>query len=214
MSGVNPVVEPFLRVPRFFRTISAARKYDSQSGSSAPLTGDEGYRMRSAMDIHPRAGRVMSRLGVRNPQGEVPSMELAASSTFVSAQDAADCVSGLNRDGVYVFKNRLPMAMVEEMRSSALSVPSMPRGLETEPAAYPRANPVVGRYDIDENLTMASPGMQDFCSDPALARIAAEYLGQPVIQDQTALWWTTTKGSADAALNAWLFHQDRDRLSS
>jgi hypothetical protein len=213
MSGVNPVVEPILRVPRFFRTVSAARKFDAQSGSITPLTGDEGYRMRSAMDMHPRAGRLMSRLGVRNPQGEIPSAELVATSTFVSADDVSGCVAGLNRDGVYVFKNRLPAAMVEEMRASALSVPSMPRGLDTEPAPYPRANPVVGRYDIDENLTMASPGMQDFCSDPALASIAAAYLGQPVIQDQTALWWTTTQGSADAALNAWLFHQDRDRLS-
>jgi hypothetical protein len=119
----------------------------------------------------------------------------------------------LNRDGVYVFKNRLPAEMVEAMRQSALTVPSMPRGLETPSEPYPRENPVVGRYDIDESYTMASPEMQDFCSDPAFARIAATYLGQPVIQDQTALWWTTTQGSADAALNAWLFHQDRDRLS-
>jgi hypothetical protein len=71
----------------------------------------------------------------------------------------------------------------------------------------------VGRYDIDENSTMACPEMQDYCSDPALALIAARYLGQPVVQDQTALWWTTTQGSRDASMNAWLFHQDRDRLS-
>jgi len=60
---------------------------------------------------------------------------------------------------------------------------------------------------------MSSPDMQDYCSDPALALAAARYLGQPVIQDQTALWWTTTKGSGDESMNAWLFHQDRDRLS-
>ena len=60
---------------------------------------------------------------------------------------------------------------------------------------------------------MASPDMQDYCSDPALALIAARYLGQPVIQDQTALWWTNPKAGENASVNAMLFHQDRDRLS-
>jgi hypothetical protein len=99
------------------------------------------------------------------------------------------------------------------MRESALTVPSTARGLDLPPDTYPRDTPLVGRYDIDEDATMASPEMQDYVSDPALALIAARYLEQPVIMDQTALWWTTTKGGADAAMNAWLFHQDRDRLS-
>lgn len=213
MSNISKFSEPILRFPRALRTLSAVRRFDQSYDSQGIADGDENWRMRSAMDIHPQAGRLISRLGVRHSRGGVPTWEMAQSSSFVNPDEIVRCVQGLRQNGVYVFENKVPSAMVEAMRTSALEAPSVARGLESAPAPYPRSAPQVGRYDIDEDNTMASPEMQDYCSDPALALIAAEYLGQPVIQDQTALWWTTTKGSADAALNAWLFHQDRDRLS-
>ena len=213
MSGISKFSEPLLRFPRAARTVAAVSRFDEAYDSQATADGDENWRMRSAMDIHPQAGRLISRLGVRKSRGGVPAWDLARTSTFVDPDEIVRCVQGLRADGVYVFENKLPAAMVEAMRASALELPSAARGLGTPPVPYPRAAPQVGRYDIDEDNTMASPEMQDYCSDPALALIASEYLGQPVIQDQTALWWTTTKGSADAALKAWLFHQDRDRLS-
>ena len=209
----NSIVEPGLRAIRYARTVQAVRRYDAQPGPERSMDGDEFFRMRSAMDISPESGKRLSRLGVRHPTGGIPTEEQARSSTFVDFAEIDTCVQGLSRDGVYVFKNLLPSDMVTRMRESALTVPAAPRGLDTPPAPFPRSAPQVGRYDVDENDTMLSPDMQDYVSDPALALIAARYLGQPVIQDQTALWWTTTQGSADAAMNAWLFHQDRDRLS-
>lgn len=213
MTQLTRITEPILRFPRAARTVLAASRFDRSYTSSAATDGDENWRMRSAMDIHPRAGRLMSKVAVRHSRGGVPSASQAKASSFVAFDEIEACVSGLRRDGVYVFSTPMPDDMVARMRESALSVPATGRGADAAPAPYPRENPLVGRYDIDEDHTMASPDMQDYCSDPALARIAALYLEQPVIQDQTALWWTTTKGSADAALNAWLFHQDRDRLS-
>jgi hypothetical protein len=213
VSTVTRLTEPILRIPRAARTVAAVGRFDSSYASQATTDGDENWRMRSAMDIHPQAGRLISRLGVRKSRGGVPGQELAGTSSFVDLDEIDRSVQGLRDDGVYVFDKKLPAAMVEAMRNSALEAPSIARGVETSPAPFPRHDPQVGRYDIDEDNTMASPEMQDFCSDPAMALIASKYLGQPVIQDQTALWWTTTQGSADAALNAWLFHQDRDRLS-
>lgn len=213
MGYKSALVEPGLRAMRFAQTIGAVRRFDSQTDPIRSTDGEEFFRMRSAMDLSPGAGKRLSRLGIRQPQGGVPTVDQARSSTFVAFEEIDQCVSGLQANGVYVFKNRLPEDMIARMRESALTVPSMARGLDRPAAPYPRSAPEVGRYDIDEDNTMLSPDMQDYTSDPALALIAARYLGQPVIQDQTALWWTTTKGSADAALNAWMFHQDRDRLS-
>lgn len=213
MGYKSALVEPGLRAMRFAQTIGAVRRFDAQTDPERSTDGEEFFRMRSAMDLSPGAGKRLSRLGVRQPQGGVPTVDQARSSTFVAFEEVDQCVAGLQANGVYVFKNRLPEDMVARMRESALGVPSMPRGLDRPAGPYPRSAPEVGRYDIDEDNTMVSPDMQDYTSDPALALIAARYLGQPVIQDQTALWWTTTKGSADAALNAWMFHQDRDRLS-
>ena len=211
MGEVNPVVEPLLRLPRFARTIGAVSRWDRSPARA--IDGDTYWRMRSAMDIHPQAGRFMSKLGVRNGTGAIPTDAQAHASTFVKPSEIPQAVSGLRRDGIYVFNSMVPADMVARMRESALTVPSIARGVETPAAPYPRSEPQVGRYDIDEDLTMTSPDMQDFCSDPAFARIAADYLEQPVVQDQTALWWSTMKGREQANLNAWLFHQDRDRLS-
>lgn len=213
MSEGNAVIEPLLRRIRYAKTISAVRAFDTAGDGQTTTDGQAFFNMRSAMDIRPTAGKEMSRKGVRTSRGGVPTEAQARTSTFVDFDEVDACVEGLRRNGVYVFSSRLPSDMVDRMRASALTVPAMARGLDEPPSPYPRTAPRVGRYDIDEDHTMASPDMQDYCSDPALALIAARYLEQPVIQDQTALWWTTTQGSADAAMNAWLFHQDRDRLS-
>jgi hypothetical protein len=213
MSEGNAVIEPLLRRVRYSKTIRAVQAFDAAGDGQTATDGQEFFNMRSAMDIRPTAGKEMSRKGVRNPRGSVPTEDQARTSTFVDFDEVDACVQGLRSNGVYVFSSRLPQDMVERMRASALAVPAMARGLEEPAAPYPRTSPRVGRYDIDEDNTMASPDMQDYCSDPALALIAARYLEQPVIQDQTALWWTTTQGAENAAANAWLFHQDRDRLS-
>lgn len=213
MNGIKQTAESLLRFPRAARTVLSAARFNKDSADPAVTDGDDNWRMRSAMDLHPRAGRVMSRLAIRHSQGGIPRISQARSSNFIDPTEIQRCVEALKTDGMYLFENRMPAEAVARMQASALAVPSIPRGIETMPAPYPRSAPEVGRYDIDEQFTMASAEMQDYCSDPALALIAATYLRQPVIQDQTALWWTTTQGVRDAALNAWLFHQDRDRLS-
>ena len=213
MSNIHDLIEPGLRTIRSARTVRAVQRFEAQPGPERTMDGDEFFRMRSAMDLSPGAGKRISHMGLRRSNGGIPTESQARSSTFVDFTEVDSCVAGLKHDGVYVFQSPLPPGMVERMRNSALTVPAIPRGLDYPAAPFPRTAPKVGRYDISENDTMSSPDMQDYCSDPALALIASRYLGQPVIQDQTALWWTTTQGSEDAAMNAWLFHQDRDRLS-
>jgi hypothetical protein len=209
----NPILEPILRRHRYRLTTRAVRNFDDNFQLGQSANGQQFFDMRSAMDIRPTSGKSLSRKAIRHSRGGIPTESMARTSSFVDFAEIDACVAGLRRDGVYVFKTPIPAEMVDRMRESALAVPATARGLEGAPAPYPRAAPLVGRYDIDEDHTMASADMQDYCSDPALALTAARYLEQPVIQDQTALWWTTTQGSGDESMNAWLFHQDRDRLS-
>lgn len=209
----HPIVEPILRRHRYRLTTRALRDFDENYTPGESAAGQEFFNMRSAMDIRPTAGKSLSRKAIRRSRGGIPTESMARTSSFVDFDEIDACVSGLRRDGVYVFSTPLPADMIARMRESALTVPAMARGIDGEPAPYPRTSPRVGRYDIDEDYTMASSDMQDYCSDPALALTAARYLEQPVIQDQTALWWTTTQGRGNESANAWLFHQDRDRLS-
>lgn len=207
------LIEPLAQSVRALRTVSATRQFEGRKGRQESASDMENWRMRSAMDLHPRMGRLISKVAVSGENGGIPEPDFAGTSNFVDPGEIDPCVLALESDGVYVFKRRLPKDMIDRMIASAQKVPASPRGQGTSTKPFPRTNPAAGRYDIDENATMISPDMQDYASDPALALIAAKYLKQPVIQDQTALWWTTPQGAADASINAWLFHQDRDRLS-
>jgi hypothetical protein len=209
----NKVAEPFLKAMRAFRTFIDVRRFESNSNTRNSASNAENWRMRSAMDLHPRMGKVISRLAVRGQSAGIPSLDIVRTSNFVHESEIDLCIESLRSDGVFVFKNRLPQSMVDQMLAAALERPAQARGKHDQVARFPRGNPSAGRYDIDEDATMVSAAMQDYASDPALAYIAAKYLKQPAIQDQTALWWTTTEGASEASINAWLFHQDRDRLS-
>ena len=130
MGYKSALVEPGLRAMHFAQTIGAVRKFDAQIDPERSTDGEEFFRMRSAMDLSPGAGKRLSRLGIRQPQGGVPTVDQARSSTFLAFEEIDQCVSGLQANGVYVFKSRLPEDMIARMRQSALEVPSMARGLD------------------------------------------------------------------------------------
>ena len=213
MSELNPTKEAILRGPRAVRTLRAMRAFER--GFTVDSATDEGdaYRMRAAMDAHPAFGKWLSRTALgtaRKPMAAAPGAE---QSTFIDAAEIDAAVAGIREDGFYVFKHKAPAETVARILEFAESEPCTARGIDAAPAAFPRSAPIAGRYDFDEQTMMRSPDLQDYCSDPAMATIAARYLEQRVVQDVVTLWWTAPRRAEDAALNAWMFHQDRDRLS-
>lgn len=164
------------------------------------------------MDLHPRAGKWISRRAIRH--SNVPSQRTCLDSTrFVDSTEIPEALAGLQRDGFFVFKKVVAGPLVHELRNYAEHVPCMPRGATQRIPEYPRENPTVGRYDIDETTALTSDLVQEFATDPLMALISENYLGQPVVMDEVAFWWTTSQRAEDANLNAQMYHQDRDRLS-
>ena len=136
-----------------------------------------------------------------------------STSTLIDPAEIDAAIAGVREHGFYVFQRTADSAFVDAIRAYAEQAPAIARGAGTPPAVYPRANPEVGRYDITETVALGCPEVQEYVTDPGLAAIAQRYLGQPVLMDEVAFWWTTARRSEDADLNAQLFHQDRDRLS-
>lgn len=210
---MSELAESVLRVPRLFKTLKDAKEFDSQTPPPASTQPQSQYNMRSAMDIHPKIGKWISKKSIKqDPAGKLLPSDLP-STRFVDSSEVDTAVAGIKRDGFYVFKHTAPIEVVEALRSFAEHAPSVARGAGTPPAPYPRSNPAVGRYDIDEESALASAEVQEFATDPLMGLIAQKYLGQPVLMDEVAFWWTTNKRAEDANVNAQLFHQDRDRLS-
>ena len=169
--------------------------------------------MRSAMDLDPRVGKWLSRRAVQVSDPAAWQVSDPTESSLVDASEIDTAVRTLQRDGFYVFDKVVDRGFTDAIREYAERVPSIARGAGTPAQTYPRENPAVGRYDISEQDALGCPQVQEFVSDPAMARIAQLYLGQPVLMDEVAFWWTTNRKAEDADVNAQLFHQDRDRLS-
>ena len=209
----NVIVENALNVTRLMKTIGAARSFDRARMVPEKTPGQSQYNMRQAMSLDPRIGKALSKIAFRNAGGLAWQIADPASSHFIDPTEIEPAVAGIRRDGFYVFRTPAAAPLVEAIRKHAEVAPCEARGAGRPLEVYPRANPEVGRYDIHEEQALECPEVQDFATDPAMALVAQRYLGQPVIMDEVAFWWTTTKKAEDADLNAQLFHQDRDRLS-
>lgn len=210
---MSELAESVLRYPRLWKTMQDAKEFDGQTPPPASTNPHSQFNMRSAMDIHPKVGKWISKKSIKqDPAGKLLPLDLL-STRFVDASEVDPAVAGIQRDGFYVFEHIAPTEVVQALRSFAARAPSVARGAGTAPAPYPRSNPAVGRYDIDEEPALASAEVQEFATDPLMGLIAQKYLGQPVLMDEVAFWWTTNKRAEDANVNAQLFHQDRDRLS-
>ena len=209
----NPVVEQALNVGRLAKTVIAARRYD-RAREILPSADDQTFwNMRQAMSLSPRVGKAVSKVAFRHASSLAWQIPRPEATRFVQGAEVERAVDGLRRDGFYVFDHVANRDLIDLMRAHAEQVPAVPRGTTADPALYPRQSPAVGRYDIEEQEVLMSAEMQEFVTDPLMASIARDYLQQPVVMDEVACWWTTTKKAEDADLNAQMFHQDRDRLS-
>lgn len=206
-------VESVLNVGRMAKTVVAANGFSRSKQTPEKTEGQSQFNMRQAMGLDPRIGKILSKVSIRHQGTQAWQLSQAETSNYIDPTEIDVAVAGIARDGFYVFDHRASAQQVGALVRFAEQTQCEARGAGTPLEVYPRSNPAVGRYDIHEQQAMHSAEVQDFATDPAMALISQKYLGQPVIMDEVAFWWTTTKKAEDADLNAQLFHQDRDRLS-
>jgi hypothetical protein len=210
---MSEIVESVLRLPRLARTVASAHRFNRAERPPESTQGQAQFNMRSAMDLHPRLGKLISRGVVRQAPADAWQIADPQTSRFVEASEVDTAVEGVRKHGFYVFKRTASSDITDAIRQFSEQAPCVARGANEPTAIYPRSNPAVGRYDFHEEVSLQCPEIQEFATDPAMALIAQKYLGQPVLMDEVALWWTTSKRNEDFDVNAQLFHQDRDRLS-
>lgn len=209
----HAIVDSALNVTRLLKMATAARRFDRAARVPDSTPGDAYWNMRQAMSLDPRVGKAVSKLAFRSSTPLAWQVSDTSTTRFIDAAEIDAAVTGIRRDGLYVFSHVVDRTLVDTIRAFAEQVPCTARGEGSPKAAYPRSAPTAGRYDIDEQDALGCAEVQEFATDPLMAVIAQKYLEQPVIMDEVAFWWTTTRRSEDANLNAQLFHQDRDRLS-
>ncbi|MDO9484497.1 MAG: phytanoyl-CoA dioxygenase family protein [Actinomycetota bacterium] len=210
---MSELVESALRLPRLARTVLAARSFNRQAQTPQTTAGQQQFNMRSSMDLHPRIGKLISRSVVRGTPPDAWQIADPDSSRFFDSAEVERAVQSIRRDGFFVFSHIVPSDITTAIREYAEQAPAIARGADQPAGVYPRTQPLVGRYDIDETVALQCVEVQEFVTDPVAALISQRYLNQPVLMDEVAFWWTTTQGTQDTNLNAQMFHQDRDRLA-
>lgn len=147
------------------------------------------------------AGR---KLEFANPQGVLGIMAPA------NAKYIAD---DIRENGFHIFDAKLPAEMCSALTEYALTMPAKPRGKDTPPLIYNRANPVTNIYDFEYQTILENKIIQQLIIDTSILAIAQEYVGRSASLYTVNLWWSNAHiKNVNLTQAAQLHHVDLDTI--
>jgi Phytanoyl-CoA dioxygenase (PhyH) len=145
-----------------------------------------------------------------------PPRPVASASSLLGTLSPAqikNIVSSLARDGYYVFENRLPTDVCDEIERFARCTPAIAEGRSSSRAdrvLFDHAAPVSKRYFIALEDIVTNQGMQRLMADPLLLSVAEQYLRAHPILCGADMWWSPAFGDTPGEDAAQEFHFDFD----
>lgn len=131
---------------------------------------------------------------------------------FSVAQQKA-IVDQIARDGYYVFEQRLPAELCDEMERLASSTPAIVEGRSRDPenrVVFDPGNPISKTYRLTESELVENRAIQKLMADPSLLSIAEQYLRFLPILNSINMWWSPAYGDKPGGDAAQEFHFDFD----
>jgi hypothetical protein len=123
-------------------------------------------------------------------------------------------IETLRDTGLYVFPDRLPESVCDELMKIALTetcVINDPSGQKTR-GPYNRQSPHAVKYSIPAEALINQPVIQKLISDMSIIWLAQEYLESKPILDHLVMWWITNINDAPDTEAAQLYHFDMDKV--
>lgn len=116
--------------------------------------------------------------------------------------------------GYYIFPDKLPEDMIQNLLQFSRITPSVPRiDNNKEAVNYDGENPLSSIYDFKKQDLFEDKTIQTLLVDESVFAVAQKYLGPRPFLDLTALWWSTANyKSVDLSKAAQLYHFDLDRI--
>ena len=124
-------------------------------------------------------------------------------------------VETLHREGVYVFKQRLPDDLVDELVAIARTTPCYRHhetGKERTTTIYAPGENAAPKYDFLERDLVAFPAVQRLMAEPALFAVSQAYLGVTPTLSAVSMWWSTVFSRTPSSEAAQKWHFDLDHL--
>ena len=165
-----------------------------------------------------RTGGISNDLISRGVSALRPPEELPSQSGVLgSLSDAKreEIRDRLDRDGYYVFDQRLPDAVCDGLLELSLRTPSVAQGANGADRdallVIDRIAPRAVRYELKTEDLVADRDVQGLMADWSLLTIAQDYLRAAPILDIVAMWWHTAFQDNPDARAAQFYHFDMDR---
>ena len=179
--------------------------------------GDVSAEARSALlQLHCNTnGRLTDRLAtmlrvVRPPRRSAPVSGLLGDLSVAAQKGITDQIA---REGYYVFEQRLPEALCDEIADFAQRTPVTVEGRSREPkdrVIFDPAAPISKTYRLVEEEIIQNQAMQRLMADPSVLALAEGYLHTHPMLSMVNLWWSATFGNEPGADAAQEFHFDFD----
>jgi hypothetical protein len=122
-------------------------------------------------------------------------------------------VASIARDGFYVFDQRIPAQLCNEIEALAARTPcrveGRGRGPEHRVIFDPEA-PISKTYRVSEEEIIRDHAMQRLMADPSMLAIAEMYLRSHPVLSMMNLWWSATYGDKPGGEAAQEYHFDFD----
>ena len=135
----------------------------------------------------------------------------------LSNDDIKNMVNAMNKDGYYIFDQKLPQAQVDELYNYAINIPCKYLDVEkgqysTEEVLFNPGSPIAPRYDFSPQSIINRPVIQQLLFDQSLLAFAQQYLGAKPILDLIAFWWSLPFHGKGKEAAAQMYHFDMDRI--
>jgi len=121
--------------------------------------------------------------------------------------------ASIARDGYYVFEQRIPGDLCDQIDAFAARTPCRVEGRGSEPqdrVLFDPQEPISKTYRVVEEDITANRAMQLLMADPSMLAIAELYLKSQPILSMMNLWWSAAYGDTPGSQAAQEFHFDFD----
>ncbi len=122
----------------------------------------------------------------------------------------AKIISALDRDGFYVFDQRLPETLCNVIEQFAEKTPAQLEGNGGHKEVFDPVNPKSKTYRLDEHAIAQHPAIQHLMADQSILAIAERYIGFTPHLSMLNLWWSANFGQEPGDAAAQTFHFDYD----
>lgn len=124
-----------------------------------------------------------------------------------------EVVTGLAKDGFWVFKERLPAEQCERLRAFASNVDCLAETVSNSMLIrYDAQQPQSVTYHVPQAELVKNADVQNLLGDTSLLALVQDYFGSKPVIPLMCMWWSTALSKEPDSGAAQLYHFDMDQI--